>query len=184
MSYFNNLSFRQQFTSLAFLSGLLSLFMEFEGNFMLIIYLGMGLIYGLFTLISIKNRYTKAGTKFVWIFLSTFSYLTALFLTIGLGDTYVSYHLPSVSPSSNGFFIAGLFGALILAVSLRMVIKQNKETISFIRIILISLVGGLIPFIIYHLSDNDISSLTLILIYTIWPTVISFLLASSIKKIG
>ncbi len=44
MSYFNSLSFRQQFTSLAFLSGILSLITEFEGGFMLLIVLGAGLI--------------------------------------------------------------------------------------------------------------------------------------------
>lgn len=175
MSYFNNLSFKYQFTILAFLSGILSLITEFEGGFMLLIVLGAGLIYGLITLKVILDKYPKRSTKYIWLIFCTISYLIAFFI--------------SVQDSSGEFskietwslFLGGIIGALILTIGFKKVIKQNNETIALFNLVLISLVGGLIPFVIYNLIlSNDYYAM--VLIYTIWPTVISFMLASSIKK--
>lgn len=175
MSYFNNLSFRQQFTGLAFLSGILSLITEFEGVFMLLIILGAGLIYGLITLKVILAKYPKRSTKYIWLIFCTISYLIAFFISAQDSSGEFS------RLENHSLFIGGLIGALILTVGFKMVIKQNNETIPLFNIILILLVGGLIPSAIYNLILNN-DYYAMVLIYTIWPIVISFMLASSIKK--
>lgn len=196
MSYFNNLSFRQQFVGLAFLSGFLYLLLFYavedlneEVITMFLGVLGIGLIYGLLTLKALKTKYFAQNTKYIWITLSLFSYATFIAIAIALGHSGISRPDPTFISLS----LAGLLGALILAIGFRMVIKQNEETISLVKIILISLIGGITSIIIILLAHYvtyysgyyfSYDFILFSLVYTLWPAIISFILASNIKKIG
>ncbi len=176
MNYFHKLSFTQQFAGLAFLASILIYSITSNEELLFLQILLNGLIFGLFTLIAIKNRYPGLKTKFIWILFSTLSYPIAIAISVALGDRGEFL----ADPNEISTFLAGLAGALILTIGFRSIIKKGGETIDFGKMILISLAGGAISAII---GITDINRFIYPLVISVWPIIISFMLASSIKKI-
>ncbi len=169
------MSFSKKIILLSLFSGiavasLISLGEKFDvlGEIGLVIVLfGAGVIYGIFTVKHIYNKFTSRRllTCTIWLIASVLSYAVAVQVTLNSAPSNL---FPEPGPFD--YAIGGFFGALILALSYKLICHLQHKIFPLSKIIVSTASGTLLPLLIFLFLSEPASS---IFLYTAWPTIIT-----------